>query len=329
MLGRLVIITCLLAIAISSQAGPPVPLGTLTSTFGTARVSGRPVPSGAAVFSGDTIETGAAQAIFTFREGDSIMLGANARVRVSRAGNVPAIEVLKGMSRVQLRSKELKLVASKSKWTLQARPDANTGRVIADVLLDAKGDVSLYVQEGELVANNAAGKPFAVAKAGRPTRLPASAVPPTASARPPIAGSRSKAAKVAAYAGVAAAIGVGVAVIAAGDTGDEAARIAAEAARAQAQALADQNAALQAQVNALLTQVETEGALSSQLASMLSRLQALQAQIEDINQQLSDPNLSNAQVASLESQLASLQSQQQGVQEELGGFIGTIGEHFG
>ena len=278
MLIRLLTSVCVVAIAVSLQAGPPVPLGTLTSTFGTAQVSGTSVPSGAAVFSGDTIETRAAKAVFTFTGGDSVMLGPNARVRISQAGNVPAIEVLKGMSRVQLRTKEFKLVASN--WTLQPRLDASTGRAIADVLRDSTGAVSVSVQEGELLARNSAGKPFAVAKAGRPTMLPASAVPPAASAPPPQIGSPSSELVWGAY--IAAGVAGTLAVIAlVGDDDDDGAA-AAQALAAQVTDLQSQVSALLAQLNALSGDFEAVAALTAELGALQAELATIQAEINQI-----------------------------------------------
>ena len=325
MLARVAAVLCVASVAVCSWAGSALPVGTLNSTFGTARVSGVPVPSGRTVFSGDTIETGAAKAVFTFSPGgDSILLGPNARVRVLRSGEVPTIEVLKGMSRVQLRSKELKLVASK--WTLQAKPDAQTGRAIADVLRDAEGAVSLNVQEGELVAKNAAGKTFAVAKAGRPTMLPASAVPAAASARPPQS-SPAQTTAVLAAALAAAAIGVGIAAIAADDTTDDEARAAAAAAQsaaAQIDALVAQNAALQAQVAALQAQVAAMASQNEETQALIAQLGALQRELAQIaaetvaiGARIAAGTATPADLA----RLAALQARQNGIIGELGALL--------
>ena len=314
MLIRLLTGVCVVAIAVSLQAGPPVPLGTLTSTFGTAQVSGTSVPSGAAVFSGDTIETRAAKAVFTFTGGDSVMLGPNARVRISQAGNVPAIEVLKGMSRVQLRTKEFKLVASN--WTLQPKPDAKTGRTIADVLRDSTGAVSVSVQEGELLAKNAAGKPFAVAKAGRPTMPPASAVPPAASAPPPQIGSPSSELVWGAY--IAAGVAGTLAVIALVDDDED-------GSAAQIQALIAQNSELQSQINSLLAQLNALSAESELVNSLLAQLAALSAELAQLAAEASAIAAKGAGATAAEkARLGDIIARQGQIANQIGGIIGQI-----
>jgi len=298
---RVAAIACVFFLAVSCHAGNALPVGSLVSTFGTVHVSGVPVPSGATIFSGDVIETAGSRAVFIFREGDAVMVGANATVRVSKNGDVPSVEVLKGMSRVQLRSKDLRLMASN--WTVRAKPNAQTGRAVADVLRDSDGVVSLNVQEGELIASNGTPKGVRVAAAGKPVLLPAAAVPPSAGAPAPQGSSGgTRGLTVGAYALAAAAIAVGAAAIAADDDTDQEARNAAAAARTQAEAAAAQAAAAAALANSLNAQIT---ALRAQITALQAQVAALQAAAGQIGQ--AGPLL--GQLASLSAQLGAQSAQ--------------------
>ena len=285
----------LLFVSASFAGTSALPMGSLT-TFGPVRLSGVTAPSGTTVFSGDTIETGTGGAVLSFGDA-AVTLGVNSSVRVSGTQTLPAIELVRGMSRLQVRSKELKkelkLVASN--WVVQSNPDAKTGRTTAIVVRDSDGAVSLNVREGELVAKSTAGSAVYFAQAGRPVLLPAhpSAMPPGAPASPPQAGgsgsgsgsSASKAKVIGAYILAAAAVGVGAAAIAGrNDSGDL---------RGQVLSLSNQNAALQqqaqsliAQVNALLVYAQAYQAWLNQLLAALSALNAAQANLAAIQVQL-------------------------------------------
>lgn len=268
------------------------------------------VPSGAAVFAGDTINAESGKAFITFAAGDSVILGPGSQVRVTGTQNVPAVEVVKGMSRLQFRTKEVRLLAST--WTVRAKPDAKTGRLTADVVRDGDGSVSLNVKEGELEASR--GREVAVAAAGRPVMLPAAALPPGSpqQAPPPAAATTGKGKAL-----VIAALAVGIAGIAAGaavlasknDTGAEANALAAaarqQAAQAQQQAalLQQQNAALQAQLTAAQAQVT---AVQTELNSALAGLAAESTLLAQLQTLVNSLSAAQTQLITVQSQLAPL-----------------------
>ncbi len=316
MLLRFAILVAILVVAVSCLAGSGLPVGSITSP-GTARISGITVPSGAVVFSGDVIEAGPTHAIFTLSDGNFVTLGSNASVRVSKAENVPAVELLRGMSRVQMHSKAVRLVASN--WTLEANPDARTGRAMADVLRDADGTVSVNVKEGELVARSTGGKTVLRAAVGRPVLLPAAAAPPPAAPPKPqksagSGGSGTSPALVGAYIIGAAAIAAGVAAIASDDTNDEEARRAAAAANARAEQAARDAAAA----------ARDAAAAAAQVTALQNIVAALQRTVTSLQLQLTQQTQFSQQQQALIVQLADLVTRLNRAQSELNGIAARI-----
>src|ERR1035437_4671219 len=111
----------LLSILVPALMAATMPAGSLT-TFGATSVSGVSVPSGAAVFPGDVITTGANSAIFNLPNGRTIQMGPNSTLRVSKDS---VVEVVKGMSRMQAKSGPFVMLASN--WQLQGQPDKKNG----------------------------------------------------------------------------------------------------------------------------------------------------------------------------------------------------------
>lgn len=283
-----------------------MPAGSLT-TFGAAtELSGVPVKSGAAVFPGDSIKTGAGSALFTLSNSKSIQIGPNSEVRV---GKDSSLEIIRGMSRVQTKSQILLMAASD--WKLQGQPDSKTGVLTADVVREADGKVSLNVGSGQVSARSNRGNVVMVAQVGRPILLPASIPMP----EPPPQGSSggvSRPVVVAALLG-AAGLGAGIAAIATRDDNSDV--------KSQLTSLATQNAALTSQLtalrnsfNALSASVQQFKALSDQLNAALVNLTNLSSQLEVVQRQI---NALLAKVASgqaltpaEQASLASLQAQQ-------------------
>lgn len=262
---RIATVVLVLLFAVSCQAAGPTPVGSLTS-YGGARLSGVVVPTGAAVFPGDIIESDGSKTILTLTGGDSVLLGVNARVKVTQSGAAPAIEVLQGVSRVHLRSREVRVLASN--WSVRGTPDAKSGLVTADIVRDSSGKTSINVKEGELVASR--GQEVAVAAAGRPILLPAAAAPPAPQKAPAPAGAtkgKASAATVGAFVIGGAAIAVGAAALATRDN-DQA---------KQAQLLA-QAAQTQAAQNAQAAQTAQQQAAAAQAAAAAAAAQAAAAQ---------------------------------------------------
>src|SRR5258706_7128399 len=138
-----------------------MPAGSLT-TFGDAtELSGVAVKSGAAVFPGDSIKTGAGGALFTLSNSKSIQLGPNSEVRV---GKDSSVEIVRGMSRVQSKAQPFAVAASD--WKLQGQPDSKTGTLTADVVREADGRVSLNVSSGQVSARSNHGNVVMVAQVG-------------------------------------------------------------------------------------------------------------------------------------------------------------------
>ncbi len=301
---RVALAVCVFLAAVTCQAGNALPLGSLASS-GTVRVSGVSVPSGTVVFAGDTIEAEQSSAVVTLREGDSVVLGVNASVRVSQAENGRAIELLRGMSRVQLHSRDVRLVASN--WTLQ--PDLRTGRATADVVRTSEGTVSLNVRDGALVARNSAGKRVLVAS-GRPALLPAAALPSPAGPQAGAgSGNKSKGALVGAYVIGAAAIAFGAAALATEDDEDEQARAAAATAQQQATAAQTQAAAAAAAAATAQTQAAAAAAAAATAQAAAAAAQAAAAAAAAQIQTLTTANAAlQAQVNTLIGQVAALQS---------------------
>lgn len=281
MFARFALFAFSVFLATSAVAGTALPVGSLTS-FGSAKVSGLAVPNGTTVFSGDVIETGATHAIFTLAGGDSVVVGANASVRVTPS----SIEVLRGSSRVSFRSPDLRVVASS--WTLNS-----TGRSSAEFVRSEDGKVSVNVREGQLTARNPLAKPVLVAS-GRPVLLPAAAAPsPAPGPTPQVDRDRSDAALVGAYVLGAAALAMGLAVMLSDDDEDDEARRAAAAAQAAAEAARTQAAAaqaaaaaaaadaarLRADLTALQGRVNQAGPLLVEVTALQAELVAILGQI--------------------------------------------------
>lgn len=322
-------VVAVLLVVSASSAGTSLPMGSLT-TFGPVRLSGVAVPSGTTVFSGDIIETGTGSAVFNFREGNAVTVGVNSSVRVSGTQSLPAIEVVRGMSRLQVHSKELKLIASN--WVVQSNPDAKTGRTTAVVLRDSDGVVSLNVNEGELVAKSTTGKAVYVAQAGRPVLLPAhpSALPSDAPANPPQAGgsgsgsgsSVSRAKVIGAYVLAAAAIGVGAAALASRDDSSDLRNQVTSLAATNA-ALQRQTASLLSQLTALTTFVQTQQVLLNSLTTVIGQLNAQQQILASIAARLTACAQSPGSAGCDPASLATLAAQQGEASRQLGILVTT------
>lgn len=296
----LLLVPCLIAAT--------MPTGSLT-TFGSAtELSGVPVQSGAAVFPGDSIRTGAGGALFTLSNNKSIQIGPNSEVRV---GKDSSVEIVRGMSRVQAKSQNFAMAASD--WKLQGQPDSKTGVLTADVVRQADGKVSLNVGSGQVSARSNRGNVVMVAQVGRPIMLPASIPMP----EPPQGGSSAsggvhKGVIVAAILG-AAGLGAGIAAIATQDDNGDI--------KAQLTSLATQNASLTSQIAALRTSLNAVAASAQQIKALSDQLNAALANLTNLNNQLASIqrqiNTLVAKVASGQSltpaeqaSLTSLQAQQ-------------------
>ncbi len=266
----LLLVPCLIAATI--------PAGSLT-TFGDAtELSGVAVKSGAAVFPGDSIKTGAGGALFTLSNSKSIQIGPNSEVRV---GKDSSVEIVRGMSRVKAKSQTFAMAASD--WKLQGQPDSKTGVLTADVVREADGKISVNVGSGQVAARSNRGNVVMVAQVGRPLMLPASIPGPP---EPPQGsfGGTNKPLVVAAILG-AAGLGAGIAAIATQDDNSDL--------KSQLATLATQNASLTSQINALRTSLNAVAAaaqqikaLSDSLNAALANLANLQNQAENIQRQI-------------------------------------------
>jgi cell division protein FtsB len=252
-------------------------------------VSGVAVRSGAAIFPGDTIATGAGSAIVALSNSRTIRMGANAEVRLAK--ETPAtVEILKGMSRMQSKSEPFTVMASN--WSLQGQPDSKTGLLTADVVRTPDGKVSVNVSSGRVAAHSSRGNVVMMAQAGRPIMLPAGlpADPaPQAGGSGKSSGGGTSPLLIGAYVVGAVAVGVGVAAI----------------------ATQDDNSGLKTQITALSTQLSTistqNAALTTQISSLLAQVNALSAAaaaIKGLTDQL------NAQVAILVAAQAALAADQ-------------------
>jgi hypothetical protein len=282
----LLLVPCLIAAT--------VPTGSLT-TFGDAtELSGIPVKSGAAVFPGDSIKTGAGGALFTLSNGKSIQIGPNSEVRV---GKDSSLEIVRGMSRVQSKTQTVAMQASD--WKLQGQPDSKTGVLSADVVREADGKISLNVSSGQVSARSNRGNVVMVAQVGRPVMLPASI--PAPPDPPPGGGSSasggvSKGIVVAAILG-AAGLGAGIAAIATQDDNSDL--------KSQLTSLATQNAALTSQINALRATLNAVSASVQQIKALTDQLNAALATLTNLQNQLA---ANQRQIDALFAKLASGQS---------------------
>lgn len=308
---RLLLTAVLVLGAVVGQAGTGLPVGSLVTT-GNAKVSGIAVPNGTAVFAGDTIENGAGSSVFTSRRGDSITLLNNARVKVGE----DQAELLSGMSRLQARSREVTITASE--WKLEARPDAKTGVVTADVVRGADGMLSINVKEGQVVARSQRG--VTLVAAGRPVLLPNAAAPPAGPGpQQQPAGARSRGDVVGAYILGAAAVAIGAAVLATRDDNEEEIREL----QTQLQQLQGSLTALQNTITALQAQVNTLNATITALRNQINTLQLGEIQRNALIQQLA---ALTAQLAADQARLAQLLaiSQTRALTPEEQGELSTI-----
>jgi len=282
-----------------------IPAGSLT-TFGDAtELSGVAVKSGAAVFPGDRIKTGAGGALFTLSNSKSIQIGPNSEVLV---GKDSGVEIIRGMSRVQAKAQTFDMQASD--WKLQGQPDGKSGVLTADVVREADGRISVNVGSGKVSARSNRGNVVMVAQAGRPIMLPASIPAPP---DPPQGGGSassgvSKGVVIAAILG-AAGLGAGIAAIA---TQDDNGNL-----KSQLATLASQNASLTSQINALRTSLNAVAAaaqqikaLSDQLNTALANLTNLQNQLANVQAQINALFAKGSLSPADQAALASLQTQQ-------------------
>jgi hypothetical protein len=270
----------ILAVLVPCLMAGTVPAGSLT-TFGAASVSGIGVQSGAAVFPGDTITTGASSALFNLSNGRSVQIGPNSALRISKDS---VVEIMNGMSRMQAKSGTFVMLASN--WKLQGQPDSKNGMLTADVVRELDGKVSLNVSSGKIVANH--GAVTMVAEAGHPVMLPSD--PPSA---PPAgagsgSGSGSGGGQGSNHNLLVGAIIVGVAGIALGaaalakDPSDNSSQVAAlttqlATANSQISALQTQSANLLANLNAVAAAAGASANLTAQLNLQIGKLVAAQA----------------------------------------------------
>ena len=302
---RAAVMVGLLVFALASFAASPQPVGMLNSAGSdNVAVGGVTVPSGTALYMGDTIQTAAGYARFTLSGGAGFVVNPNSKVRLT---GTQSVELVKGMSRIESRGRELTLIASA--WALTPSPDSKTGRVSADVVVEDSGRVSVNVSEGRLTATNKATKEVAVAQLGRPVLLPAAAAPSAAPQPPagtPSAGGRSNAKTIGAY-----VVGITAATIG----------IAAIATRPETGVSKSDFAATQSQLTQISSQLSQA---SSQLTTLTSQNTALNAQITSLNAQITSLRNSltqtttyNAQVQALLTQLTSILSSLQAAQSSL------------
>ena len=312
---RIVIVACLLFVASASFAGTASPVGLLTS-FGTARVSGVPVQSGASVFPGDVVETDRG-AVLTVRGGDSVAMGYGSKVRVLTGNQGTSFELLGGLSRIQLRTGAVAVVASN--WTL--RPAPGTKAATADVLPSKDGSVSVNVSHGTILARHGDGREMTLVAANAAPALPNAAGSPAPAPPAPQTGSsgRSNGAIVGAYVLGAAAVAIGVAVLATRDDNDEEFLSALEAERAARVALAADLAAEQAARAALAAQLQLQAtqlaalqaqatALNTTIATLQAQIAASQASLAVREQQLGDLSVLVTQLLIVQNQINALLS---------------------
>lgn len=334
---RATVMVGILFFVLSSFAASPQPVGMLNSAGSdNVAVGGVSVPSGTALYLGDTIQTASGYARFTLSGGAGFVVNPNSKVRLTDAQSV---ELLKGMSRIESRGVKLTLLASA--WALTPALDSKTGRVSADVVVEDSGRVSVNVSEGRLTATNKTTKEVAVAQLGRPVLLPAAAAPAPAP-QPPAgtASAKSNAKVIGAYVVGITAAAVGITALATRETGVSTSDFAATKAQltqissqlsqasSQLTTLSSANTALQTQITALNAQITSLRAtlnssvaynqqmqgLLTQLTTILSQLQTAQASLADNQNQI---NTLVAQVArgtpltaAQLTQLTNLQAQQ-------------------
>jgi len=301
----LLLVPCLIAAT--------MPTGSLT-TFGDAtELSGVAVKSGAAVFPGDSIKTGAGGALFTLSSSKSIQIGPNSEVRV---GKDSSLEIVRGMSRVQAKAQTFDMAASE--WKLQGQPDRKTGVLTVDVVREADGKVSLNVASGQVSARSNRGNVVMVAQVGRPLMLPASIPAPP---DPPqgSGGGVSRPVVIAALLG-AAGLGAGIAAIATQDDNSDL--------KSQLTSVAAQNASLTSQINALRTSLNAVAAAAQQIKALSDNLNAALANLTSLSNQLDSVQRQiNALVAKVaagqplsaadQASLASLQAQQASISAQI------------
>jgi chaperonin cofactor prefoldin len=297
-----------------------IPAGSLTTFGESTELSGVAVKSGAAVFPGDSIKTGAGGALFTLSSNRSIQIGPNSEVRV---GKDSSVEIVRGMSRVQAKSQGFAMVASD--WKLQGQPDSKTGLLTADVVREADGKISLNVGSGRVSARSNRGNVVMVAQVGRPLMLPASIPAPP---DPPQGASSgvSKGVVVAAILG-AAGLGAGIAAIATQDDNSDL--------KAQLVTLSSQNASLTSQIaslrsslNAVAAAAQQVKALSDSLNAALVNLNNLQNQLAAVQAQINTlvAKVASGQPLSAADQatLANLQAQQAALATQITAATNTV-----
>lgn len=304
MSARIATVVVFLLLAGVCMAGN-TPVGSLTAGSN-ATVSGIQVPNGTAVFRGDVVETTSNNVVFTTLRGDSILLSPNSSIRLGES----QVELLKGVSQVTSGGRNLTLLASN--WSLKATPDSKTGRVAATVVRDADGSVSLTVREGEIRAQDVKTKAVQTVAAGRPTLLPAAALPPP-QANPPASTGRSNAKVIGAYALALAAIATGAAAIATRDEG---------VGREEFLALQTQNQQLASQLAALASQ---NAALATQVAALQTRTNTLIAALQEQAKFNAQAAASLEQLLSISSQMASLQAQLATVNAQVTALLQILG----
>jgi len=331
-----------LVFAIASFAAPPRPVGMLNSAgSGTVAVGGVTVPSGTALYMGDTIATASGYARFTLSGGAGLVVSPNSKVRLT---GTQSVELVKGTSRIESRAAGLTLMASA--WALAPSLDSKTGRVSADVVLEDSGRVSVNVSEGRLTATHKATKEVAVAQSGRPVLLPAAAAPSPAPQPPagtPSAGGKSNAKVIGAYVVGITAAAVGITALATRETGVSKSDFAASQAQltqisSQLTQMSSANTALNAQItslNAQITSLRTtltsSTTYSQQVQTLLAQMTSILSQLQTAQSSLaSNQNQINALVAQVAqgtpltaSQLAQLQTLQ-AQQATLSGQISSL-----
>jgi exonuclease VII small subunit len=275
-----------------------MPVGSLSSS-GDSTVSGVSVPSGTAVFPGDLISTSKSGAVLNLSQGGTIQLGLDSQVRMP-SNPAKGIEIVKGLSRVQSKSREV--VLSASDWHLQGQPNAKTGQFTADVLRESDGRVSLNVSSGDIVAHSNQGNVTLMAQVGHPLMLPASMPDPTPTPTPTPQGGGSGSGSGSSGSGVSkgtvwALAALGVAGVAIG--------AAALASRPPDESSAV--ASLSSQVSSLSSQIT---ALNSQVASLQTSLTAAIASATALQSAAALVNQLNAQLAILNAAQAALNSAQ-------------------
>ena len=329
---RAAVMVGLLVFALASFAASPQPVGMLNSAGSdNVAVGGVTVPSGTALYMGDTIVTASGYARFTLSGGAGFIVNPNSKVRLT---GTQSVEFVKGMSRIDSRSAGLTLIASA--WALTPSLDSKTGRVSADVVVEDSGRVSVNVSEGRLTATNKATKEVAVAQLGRPVLLPAAAAPSPAPQPPsgtPSAGGKSNAKVIGAYVVGITAAAVGITALATRETGVSQSDFAATRSQltqisSQLTQMTSANTALNAQITSLNAQitslrasVSSSATYGQQVQAALSQLTAILASLQTAQSSLAaNQNAINALVAQVAqgtpltaaqlTQLQTLQAQQ-------------------